>query len=112
MNTPAKKPLLTRNELLIAAGFLVVGLVVTFVPLLDCVACAKDHRALEQDLRTAREKSQPPSVVAHYERALQGWSCNYCRGHGRASLMDRLVMGSPPPPPPPKQSPLGKPGAH
>jgi hypothetical protein len=109
---PAKKPLLTRNELLIAAGVLVVGIVVTFVPLDDCVACAKDYRALEQDLRTAREKHQPPGVVAHYERSLLDWNFNYCRGHGRASLMDRLVQGSPPLPPPPKQSPLGKPAAH
>jgi hypothetical protein len=108
MNTPAKKPLLSRNELLIAAGFLVVGLVFTFVPLVDCVACAKDYRALEQELRTARDKHQPDGVVAHYERALLEWNCNYCRGHGRASLMDRLVQGSPPP----KQPPLGKPAAH
>jgi len=98
MNTPSKKtPLLTRNEALIALAVAVFGSVVTFFQLVECVACGKDYRSLEQELQAARARNAPPRVQALCDQALKDWTCSYCRGKGRASLMDRLVHGNPPP---------------
>ncbi len=94
---PAKKRLLTRNEAFNAVAVLVLGLAFAFVPVVDCAWCGKEYRSVQKEVEASRGKAGVPGSVDYGQGMLDTWTCDHCRGKGRASLMDRLVQGKPPP---------------